>query len=289
MNDTRILALINDLLAASAETTCVEFKENNFAPAVIGKYISALANAAALAERDSAYLLWGVRDSDHAIIGTRFEPDAAKHHGQPLSFWLAQRLNPDVAFRFQIVKHPQGRLVLLEIPAATTSPVEFNRTAYCRIGSATPRLSDYPDRQKALWTKLQPYLWESGIAAQFLTDDAVLARIDYGGLSVAATGFSRTGRRDRGDMCGSFRAASVCCDDGRRARPGVLSSRRVEVREWRTDEKQQPASTFRHRYAKCCTSVAGDPASASPATYQGGRSRASAIGLCAILGMRGQV
>ena len=67
----------------------------------------------------------------------------------------------------------------LEIPSATTSPVEFERTAYCRIGSATPRLSDYPDRQKTLWNKLQPYLWESGTAAQFLTDDDVLARIDY--------------------------------------------------------------------------------------------------------------
>ena len=179
MNDTRTLALIDDLLAASAETSCVEFKENNFAPPVIGKYISALSNAAALAEQNFAYLLWGVRDSDRAITGTHFDPDAVKRHGQPLAFWLAQRLNPDVAFRFQIVDHPQGRLVLLEIPAATTSPVEFERTAYIRIGSATPRLSDYPDRQKTLWGKLQPYLWESGIAAQFLTDDAVLARIDY--------------------------------------------------------------------------------------------------------------
>ena len=179
MNHTRILALIDDLRAASAETACVEFKENNFAPAVIGKYISALANAAALAERDFAYLIWGVRDFDHAVTGTHFEPDAVKHQGQPLAFWLAQRLNPDVAFSFQVVAHPDGRLVLLEIPAATTSPVEFERTAYIRIGSATPRLSDYPDRQKALWNKLQPYLWESGLAAQFLKYDEVLARIDY--------------------------------------------------------------------------------------------------------------
>ncbi len=179
MNDTRILALIDDLLVASAETSCVEFKENNFAPSAIGKYISALANAAALAERDFAYLLWGVRDSDHTITGTRFDPDTAKHQGQPLEFWLAQRLNPDVAFRFQVVKHPQGRLVLLEIPAATTSPVEFDRTAYCRIGSAKPRLANHPDHQKVLWSKLQPYLWERGLAAQFLTGEAVLARLDY--------------------------------------------------------------------------------------------------------------
>ena len=179
MDNTRILALIDDLRAASVETACVEFKENNFAPAVIGKYISALANAAVLADRNFAYLIWGIRDVDHAVTGTHFDPDSAKCQGQPLAFWLAQRLDPDVAFTFQIVAHPDGRLVLLEIPAATASPVAFERVAYIRIGSATPRLSDYPGRQKALWNKLQPYLWESGIATHFLGEDDVLARIDY--------------------------------------------------------------------------------------------------------------
>ena len=35
------------------------------------------------------------------------------------------------------------------------------------------------DRQRALWRKLQPFLWETGIAADFLTEDEVLSRIDY--------------------------------------------------------------------------------------------------------------
>ncbi|WP_244512510.1 mechanosensitive ion channel domain-containing protein, partial [Filomicrobium insigne] len=51
--------------------------------------------------------------------------------------------------------------------------------AYIRIGSATPRLSDHQERLKALWAKLQPYAWETGIAAQFLSSDEVLARLDY--------------------------------------------------------------------------------------------------------------
>ena len=113
------------------------------------------------------------------MTGTGFDPDSVQRIGQPLAFWLAQRLNPDVAFRFQTVQHPRGRLVLLTIPAATSSPVDFDRTAYVRIGSATPRLADYPDRQRALWRKLQPFLWETEIAADFLTEDEVLARIDY--------------------------------------------------------------------------------------------------------------
>ncbi len=175
----RAVALIDDLLAASTETANVEFKENNSAPHLIGKYISALANAAALEDEHFGYLVWGVRDSDRSIVGTTFDPDSVVRNGQPLPFWLAQRVTPDIAFRFQTVAHPGGRLVLLTIPAAAASPVDFDRTAYLRIGSATPRLADYPERQRELWRKLQPFLWETGIAASFLSEDEVLARIDY--------------------------------------------------------------------------------------------------------------
>ena len=98
---------------------------------------------------------------------------------QPLEFWLAQRTKPDIAFSFQEVEHPDGRLVLLEVPAAPAAPVEFDKIAYVRIGSATPRLADYPDRMRTLWAKVQPYAWESGLAKQFISGDEVLTLPDY--------------------------------------------------------------------------------------------------------------
>jgi ATP-dependent DNA helicase RecG len=73
-------------------------------------------------------MLWGVRDEDHAVISTGFQPSAEGTQGQLLEFWLAQRLSPDVAFSFHEIVHPNGRIVLREIPAATTAPVEFDRT-----------------------------------------------------------------------------------------------------------------------------------------------------------------
>ena len=126
-------------------------------------------------------VVWGVRDAGHAVAGTRFEPSSTKHRGQPLEFRLSQMLRPDVAFSFRPVRYPDGRLVLLEVPAATTAPVEFDRTAYIRIGSATPRLADHPERQRALWGKLRPYLWEAGIARQFVKGDEVLDLLDHPG------------------------------------------------------------------------------------------------------------
>ena len=147
MTDVRLLALIDDLRALPAETAWLEFKENNTDPRVIGRLISALSNAARLEDKDFGYVVWGVRDTGHAVAGTRFEPSSEKHRRQPLEFWLSQMLRPGVAFSFRPVQHPDGRLVLLEVPAATTAPVEFDRAAYIRIGSATPRLADHPERQ----------------------------------------------------------------------------------------------------------------------------------------------
>lgn len=175
----RTLALVDDLCGRPAETSWLEFKENNTDPQMIGRLISALSNAARLADQHFAYVLWGVRDSDRVATGTTFEPSSQTEQAQPLEFWLAQRLQPSIAFAFKTIDYRGTRIVMLEIPAAATSPVEFDRTAYIRVGSATPRVSDHPERLKALWARLQPYVWESGVAAQFLTGDEVLSRLDY--------------------------------------------------------------------------------------------------------------
>lgn len=175
----RQVALIDDLRALPAEANWVEFKENNNDAEMIGKLISALSNSARLADQHFAYVVWGIRDADHAPVGTTFEPSSAKHNQQPLEFWLSQHLQPAIPFCFKSIEYHGRRLVMLEIPAAATSPVEFAKTAFIRIGSATPRLADHGERQKLLWSKLQPYAWETGVAAQFLSGDEVLAKLDH--------------------------------------------------------------------------------------------------------------
>lgn len=88
-------------------------------------------------------------------------------------------LQPRIAFSFRTVNHPRGRLVLLEIPSAITTPIEFDKTAYIRIGSATPRLSEYPEHFAKLINNLRPYNWEKAIAKTFVTSDDVVKLLDY--------------------------------------------------------------------------------------------------------------
>jgi predicted HTH transcriptional regulator len=71
-------SLLVELCKQPAETGWLEFKKNIASPGDIGEYISALANTAALHGKAGAYLIWGVRDKTHEIVGTTFRPALAK-------------------------------------------------------------------------------------------------------------------------------------------------------------------------------------------------------------------
>jgi hypothetical protein len=71
-------------------------------------------------------MVWGIEDGTHRVIGTSFEPLRARRGNDVLEFWLARRLDPSPALAFRTVFHPEGRVVLLEIPAAIHAPVKFS-------------------------------------------------------------------------------------------------------------------------------------------------------------------
>jgi predicted HTH transcriptional regulator len=175
----RDIALIDELRSQAAEHSLLEFKQDNVDPKLIAKLCSALSNAARVEQKDCAYVLWGIHDEDHRVVGTQFNPGTKTVGNQVFQLWLAQILSPSIAFMFRSVDHPDGRVVILEIPAATTAPVAVDNIAYIRIGSATPKLADYPDRFQKLIDNLRPFTWEKGIAKSFLEEDTVLDLLDY--------------------------------------------------------------------------------------------------------------
>ena len=73
-----ISGLITELCKLPAETGWLEFKENNSDPEDIGQYLSALGNTAALEGKANAYVVWGIRDGTHEVVGTAFKPTQVK-------------------------------------------------------------------------------------------------------------------------------------------------------------------------------------------------------------------
>lgn len=85
-----LLSLLKELTALPKETEWAEFKHNAIKPEDLGEYVSALANTAALLGKPFAYLVWGVEDISHEVIGTDFKPEKARHKQQELESWLLQ-------------------------------------------------------------------------------------------------------------------------------------------------------------------------------------------------------
>lgn len=154
MTSETLLNTLLELLRLSREPDTVEFKSNLDEPDLIGQYISALANTAALLGRDRAWMVWGVEDARHAVKGTTFDPFHRKMGNQALVMWLQAMTQPRADFAFHEVQHPQGRVVMLEIHPARSAPVAFQHVRYVRIDSHKVRLSEHADKEARLWALL---------------------------------------------------------------------------------------------------------------------------------------
>ena len=62
--------LIEYLANLDSETEWVEFKQNNADPDEVGQYVSALANSAMLHDQQRAYIVFGISDAAHELVGT---------------------------------------------------------------------------------------------------------------------------------------------------------------------------------------------------------------------------
>ncbi len=148
------IVLIDRLRALPAETEWLEFKRNHYQPQLLGEYLSALANAACLANQPRGYLVFGIDDATHAVVGTHFDPYAEKGKGnQDLLPWLTVGLRPNTGFDVQVVEHPDGRVVLFGVGPAQGEPVAFYGAAHIRVGASKTELRNHPEKARALWTR----------------------------------------------------------------------------------------------------------------------------------------
>jgi len=174
-----LVGLVNELCKLPKETEWVEFKHNNDDHQEIGEYLSALANSAALSGKSQAYLIWGIDDHTHEVIGTTFVPAAKKIGNEELESWLLRLLEPKIDFDFYTVEFDGKPVVLLEIGRAFRHPVRFSGQEYIRIGSYKKKLKDFPEKERKLWRVFDKTHFEDGLAAEHVSADEVLRLLDY--------------------------------------------------------------------------------------------------------------
>jgi ATP-dependent DNA helicase RecG len=171
--------LLESLRALPHETEWVEFKHNKVDPEEIGEYISALSNSATLTGKAHGYLVWGVADATHEIVGTTFSPGSCKVGNQDIEPWLVQLVTPKITLKFFIWAPNNLRVVILEIEAARQEPTRFKSSEFIRIGSYKKSLKDHPDRERALWAHFAKRPTESAAAKVGVTESELLELLDY--------------------------------------------------------------------------------------------------------------
>lgn len=179
-------AKLTELRSLPAEAEWVEFKHNNDAPDDIGEYLSALSNGAALHGKPSGFVVWGIENGTHRIVGTTVNLKAQKGKGnEDLEPWLLRHLDPRIDFVIHPTLHlPEGDVVMLEVPAASTRPVRFQNEAFIRVGSYKKPLREFPDKEQKLWA-----LVRKDWSAEVVVDAATLDDLDPVAVAFARAEF----------------------------------------------------------------------------------------------------
>lgn len=175
---TYLIGLVRELQKIPRECEWVEFKENKAEPEEIGEYIAALANSAALLGKAAAFVVWGVKDEDRSVVGTRFDPTSIKVGNEELENWLLRLLSPKLNFRFHEIDVEGKRVVVLEIERASRQPVRFKDQEFIRVGSYKKKLKEFPEKERQLWRIFDITPFEARTARENVSVEEVFELLD---------------------------------------------------------------------------------------------------------------
>lgn len=134
MTTKELQVILQSLCELTAENEIVEFKEakTGYDFTKLGKYFSALSNEANLKGRPYAWLVFGVENTKHAIVGSRFRQQ--RKDLDSLKSEIANKTTNRITFMEIYELHePEGRVVMFQIPAAPKGlPIAFDGHYYGR-------------------------------------------------------------------------------------------------------------------------------------------------------------
>ncbi len=146
---------------------------------MIGSDISALANSAANRGKNQSYMVWGVNNETHDIVGTNYNRFSKLAKNQEIDSWLKNTISKNADFDFFDAEIDGKKLVVLIIQKAVGQPVTFKKNSFIRIGSYTKPLRDYPAVEAQLWDKLRLNNFEKIAAKSELHKDEIFQYLDF--------------------------------------------------------------------------------------------------------------
>lgn len=138
MREVELKIKLQQLQNLQAENEIVEFKEakNGYDFGKLGKYFSALSNEANLLKKNYAWLLFGIENKEHKIVGSKFRENKADL--DKLKKEIADKTSNRITFlEIYELYLPEGRVILFQIPPAPKGmPVSYEGHFYGRDGES---------------------------------------------------------------------------------------------------------------------------------------------------------
>lgn len=184
MTQAELQHILQQLRKLTAENEIVEFKEakNGYDFNKLGKYFSALSNEANLQGRPYAWLVFGVENKKHAIVGSQFR--SRRKDLDNLKSEIANKTTNRITFiEIYELYESEGRVIMFQIPASPKGfPIAFDGHYYGRDDEELVPLNlEEIERIRAQATTED---WSAAIvpaaAIEDLDEDAIaLARKNY--------------------------------------------------------------------------------------------------------------
>lgn len=144
MTVDELINTLDSLLILPAETEVVEFKKasNGFGDQELGEYFSALSNEANLRGKPCAWLVFGVENNTHKVVGSQYK------NSRPALDAMKKKIADQTTSRHTFVEihafqYKNGkRVVMFEIPPAPQGiPIDYQGHYYGRDGESLQALS----------------------------------------------------------------------------------------------------------------------------------------------------
>lgn len=179
ITDEKLKIIVRNFCKEGVEREQVEFKIGNSKPETIAKYISGITNTMTLRNYPRGYVVWGIKDDTHEIVGTNFRPFHQKIGNEDLVLWLSKHIKPAPAITFRELMIDGLHIVVLIISSRPLGISKADGTAYIRIGANLRPLEEFEQLQKDLWTKILSCDAESATAMPCLTKEEVMELLDF--------------------------------------------------------------------------------------------------------------
>lgn len=171
MTEEQLTQLLEELLSLPAENEFVEFKkaENGFDTQKLGEYFSALSNEANLGKKGFGWLLFGIHDKTHAVVGSQYKP--TRKALDDLKREIAQGTNGGITFtEIHELFYQQKRVILFQIPAAPKGiPISYKGHYYGRDGESLVALNI--NELETIRSQVKQFDWSAQLAKGATIED----------------------------------------------------------------------------------------------------------------------